>query len=327
MMDNYRADLLPLLGAVTVTSTNSFTFAGTEIRCDGAPPNDIMTRLQSELYRRAYCHRFDAERQSLQAGNHAPPDGSLVDPLSRMNATTERWEPGWKLVRQEANGAVWVAKGETTRLIQQGHYAPQSADVTVSVYRARESRQAQPGFYHAFSDAPADALDDRTLLRLYWNIRPEGAPDLLGELTRSLNAFHLPFQLKCLNSPSLFPRSDAMVLYVGRRFHRLLLPLAARCHRKMAEQLDDDAPMFSKRLARGLGLAEDPGDGQSFGMHRSGLLAAALWQAHAAGRNDVAGKLQMVEAVFAQHRLDLSTPYLRPGGKDVYVFQTSGASS
>ncbi|MGI9417107.1 MAG: T3SS effector HopA1 family protein [Geminicoccaceae bacterium] len=325
-MDNYQADLLPILSAVTVASPTAFTFAGTEIRCEGTPPDDLPTRLQSELYQHAYCRRFDGERGGQASGPAAPPDGGLIEPLSRANATVDRWESGWRMIRHEGNGAVWASKGETTRLFQPGQYAAPAADGGIAVHVAREGRQLQPGFYHAFGDRLADALDDRCLLRLYWNVKPTHAPELLGELTRCLNAFHLPFQLKCLNSEALYPRADALVLYVGRRFHRLLLPLMIRCHRRLAHGFGEDTPLFSKKLAPGLGLADDPGDGQSFGMHRMGLVAAALCQAHAAGRNDVAGKLQIVAAMFAQQQLDLSAPYLRPGGRDDYIERENGAT-
>ena len=319
MTDMSGADLYPLLDAVTVTSPISFTFAGAEITCGTTPPDDLASRLQQELYQHAYCHRFAGKRHEPKMT--APPDGGLIEPLARANSTVERWDPGWRMTRQEPDGSIWAAKGGATRLFQQGRYAGGSPDGTIAVHVVREARGYQPGFYHAFAETLADQLDDRTLLRLYWNIRPEVAPELLGDLTRTLNDFRMPFQLKCLNSEALFPRADALVLYVSRRFHRVLLPLVARCHRRLAAHLDDDTPLFARRLAPGLGLAEDPGDGQSFGMHRCGLLATALCQAYAAGRTDAAGKLQILAATFAQQLLDLSRPHLRQGGKDVYDFQ------
>lgn len=78
-MGSCRADLLTLLGAVTVTSANSFTFAGTGILCDGTPPDALPTRLQGELYQHTYCRRFDGERREHETT--APPDGGLIELL------------------------------------------------------------------------------------------------------------------------------------------------------------------------------------------------------------------------------------------------------
>jgi hypothetical protein len=43
-------------------------------------------------------------------------------------------------------------------------------------------------------------------------------------------------------------------------------------------------PVFTKFLAPGLGLAEDPGQGDSFGQHRCRLLADAMILAYEQGK-------------------------------------------
>jgi hypothetical protein len=63
----------------------------------------------------------------------------------------------------------------------------------------------------------------------------------------------------------------------------------------------------------GVGAADDPGNGESFGMHRCRLLAEGLVEAY---RSNIAGtdaRIKAVQARFSQNGLNLDAPYLAPG--------------
>jgi hypothetical protein len=55
-----------------------------------------------------------------------------------------------------------------------------------------------------------------------------------------------------------------------------LAPRLRAAHRNVSAALRPDVPPLTKELARGLSLAEDPGDGLSFGESRCAALARAL---------------------------------------------------
>lgn len=55
-------------------------------------------------------------------------------------------------------------------------------------------------------------------------------------------------------------------------------------------------PLFTKPLAPGLGLAEDPGDRLSFGQSRCRIAAEGLVRAHAQGVTDTAGRVDLLAA-------------------------------
>jgi len=79
-----------------------------------------------------------------------------------------------------------------------------------------------------------------------------------------------------------------------------------------------EIPAFTLRLAAGLGLAEDPGSGDSFGMNRCKILAEGIVGAHQAGAKSVENRLRLVETRFAQERISLDKPFLNPGSQAIY---------
>ena len=99
----------------------------------------------------------------------------------------------------------------------------------------------------------------------------------MASATRLLNAAGFPFQAKVLSDPAAYIRADAGVIYIRRRDFPRVAEIIARVHDSVGQGLHVDVPLFTKQLADGLGIAEDPTDGSSFGEHRCRLVAEALW--------------------------------------------------
>ena len=78
---------------------------------------------------------------------------------------------------------------------------------------------------------------------------------------------------------------------------------------ELAEHLRPDTPLFTKQLAPGLGFAEDPGDGGSFGMHRCRLLAEAIWREPS---------IDGIIGAFESNGISIDQPYLNTGSIDQY---------
>ena len=73
--------------------------------------------------------------------------------------------------------------------------------------------------------------------------------------------------------------------------------------------------------ALGLGLAEDPGGGLSFGQSRCRIAAEGLVRAHAEGAQSPAARAERMAAAFRERGLDPLCPYLEPGSRDTYTFE------
>ena len=63
-------------------------------------------------------------------------------------------------------------------------------------------------------------------------------------------------------------------MYIDRRYYPIAALLVESIYGGVRPWLNASTPLFAKPLARGLALAEDPGD--SFGKHRCTILAGAM---------------------------------------------------
>src|SRR5262249_40765873 len=109
------------------------------------------------------------------------------------------------------------------------------------------------------------------------------------------------------------------VLYVAKRHYRVAALLLADVYRAIGPSLKAATPLFTKTLADGLGLAEDPKTGESFGMNRCRLLAEAVCNAHARGLDTAEARLSEFTAAFGAVGLSLERPYLNRGSADAYA--------
>ena len=154
-------------------------------------------------------------------------------------------------------------------------------------------------------------------MRFYFNCRADSAPALLNELTSSLNRFHTPFHLKVPTARAAYDRADAAVLYVGARY----FPIVARLVLQLRERvsLENAVPLFTKRLWPGVGVAMEPGLGESFGSHRSRLSAEGLIEAWRHGDDRREARLITVAERFAAAGVDVARPWLGPGAADQFA--------
>lgn len=341
-------ELLQILRAVTIVSPQSFAFAGRLVSAADAPPyayagwpgpgpdqaeaGRLVGVLQNHLYQFCYCTSFKNGRPTPLAPS--APDPAFLPSLSAANTSRETWDPGWQISATMPGGQFLVQKGPLLRAVWPGEFLVHGGTgmapivgASVSLYFPRESTVMQPGFYFAFSEAVGDWQDDASLVRFYWNVKDSGAAELLRSVTTELNRFRVPFRYKCLTAREAYMRLDAGVLYVARRLYRIAVELLFDVHREVGEHLEPDTPLFTKRLAPGLGLAEDPGMMESFGTNRCRILAEAIWEAFVRGVHEERGRLQIVAQHFDKAGISLEAPYLNPGSEDRYTFPTVSDSA
>ena len=110
------------------------------------------------------------------------------------------------------------------------------------------------------------------------------------------------------------------MLYINKRFYRISVELLADIHHELQDHLGADTPLFTKHLAPGLGLAEEPGNGESFGQNRCRILAEGLWNAYEKGLQTEHDRLQEVRQQFERNGLSLDFPFLNPHSSDQYMF-------
>jgi hypothetical protein len=158
-------------------------------------------------------------------------------------------------------------------------------------------------------------------------VTPQGAVRFIDSATRCLCDAGVPFHLKALSQATDYRRADAAVLYLPKGRLADTWEHLERIREGLAGMLSPETPSFTKVLAPGVGLAEDPGDGSSFGMHRCRLIAEALLEAHRRGLEG-GTRVDLVASSLEERRVDPRKMYLNPGSIDGYNLfeQQSGVS-
>jgi hypothetical protein len=158
-----------------------------------------------------------------------------------------------------------------------------------------------------------------TLQRTYWSLRHTGAAEFVAAATYHLNRQHVPFRLKVLAEPPFYSkRLDVAVVYLDLRTENARDGLV-ETFRETGHRLRSEVPAMTRRIATGLAVAEDPGEGMSFGMHRCRLIAEAFVQGAESGLIGPADILACVESVFADHEIDLCQPHRLKAADDPYT--------
>jgi len=335
MTSNFQAELEPMLRAVAILGPATFLFRGEPVQVQAGPVQGIpgfpshpvpemplVRDLQAQLYSRCYTRRLEEEQPAAGAQQFTP-DPGFARRLSESNRSQPRWEGGWIVYAVAANGTVSLHKGDRQRNAVPGEFItsgvpgmPAQNGSVVSVFAPRESFAAQPGFYFIYGETLSDVWDDHVLVRFYFHTSSEGAPLLVEFLTTALNRYQVPFRLKTLTEPAMYQRRDAMVLYIARRHYGITARLVQDLPRDIAAELRPSTPLFSRPLRAGVGIAEDPNTGESFGMHRCRMVAEGMVDAWMRSDQSVEGRRAAIAARFTANGYNLDYPHLSPGSID-----------
>jgi hypothetical protein len=220
------------------------------------------------------------------------------------------------------NGHALARKGELAHVFAPDEIAAMnggapSAGAPLHVFFARESRTQQPGFYVANGETPAPSGADSRMTRIYWHIAEEGAVPLTRAVTALLNRYQVPFRFKTLSYSGAYSRADAAVLYFSSRYYQIVARLLPAIRGEVRGHLRPATPLLTRKLYDGVGLAEDPATGESFGMSRSRLIAQAIWDAYARGLQSEESRRMELALQFDRVGLSLDRPHLRAASADL----------
>lgn len=136
-----------------------------------------------------------------------------------------------------------------------------------------------PGFFFVSGSRPQQT--GRHLLRLYLHLEdPEAASPAWAAALAHLEASGVGYGAKVLSARVLYPRRDALVIYLPEAHREVPAQLAGLLG--ALPGLRDETSVFTRRIAPGMATAWEPADdrpqmrGLSFGQHRAAVLARAL---------------------------------------------------
>lgn len=322
-------------------------FGSNEVSARSKRLQQLRESLTGTLYSHFYCktplsHDFSRLHDVKEAD-------SFIQNLSQSNHSTRQPDRNWRIYHLDQSGNAYAEKNGKLRPVIANTFQPSQyclpqagaangdagvgarvglqVNQRIDFFRQGESTNAQPAFYYIHSDEYMETSSPQ--VRFYWHLKPEGAARLVDKISSSFNNYKVPFNFKCLNHPELYNRYDSAVLYLEKRHAGFAMELINSFYDSIADQLNEGCPSFTLPLKKGLAFADDPGNGQSFGMHRCQILSQALidiYQEQAAAKAPLSAnqKFAIAEATLKDNGVELNKIYLNPNSRSDEKL-TSGA--
>jgi hypothetical protein len=278
-------------------------------------PDRAVPKLRDHLYVHHFCRWQGAQPDPMQFAHRVSGDPNFVHALTRATCEAWYWDPDWTMVSAEERGSFARKDGIFLFVADPHHQRPSGSEPgsTVAVRIPCARPYFSPGFFYLIGSCGPIAKD-RPHLRIYLNISSAAAPLVVYALLARFAPHQIPFEAKFANNPTHYGRVDPAVLYLSPehldRVRRELLELRA----EQPDWFRPESPILTAPLAPGLAIAESPlprGDApwESYGHHRTRLLAEGLIEAMVAGRADPGEWVGAIARRFASEGLSLDEPY------------------
>lgn len=312
---NHRDQVARLLAVVDVVRADAFSWFGEAVPVAtldaGAvqPQAALVDALAEHLYQNFYTPGAPVRFPRSNTVATASVSGvQLQQQLDRANASSGHVQRDWCIAAIDGEQLQLTRRELTVRMPAAGCRPLQGQDFVPGDRVAVEAPSARPwrspGYYMVIGDNVAGRDNAASIVRIYWNVTGEGRVPLLQSLTRHLNALQRVFWFKVATGAES-ARCDQAVLYLYRRDLVAVWAVLQDVYRGIRGELRRAVPALTHRLAAGVGLAEDPANGESFGSDRCALLAQCI----ATQTVDNPDRVGAVATHFSRHGVDLARPY------------------
>lgn len=348
MEPNYQSIVSSIIASITIQSDDAFVIKDKPITVlqrsayqhwnrpmqsfgantgeDVKKREKLLQELTGQIYSTFYVSGnpngewFDEKKQPS-----AEEKNEFMNGLSVANQGTEWWEPYWTVASTDPSGMVYVQKNGLFRTLVAHEWKPEQilngplqVGASVSILNRKERRDLQPVFYYVYSKAFMP--QGISLGRFYFNVAPSQIAEFIKQLTANMNRLQVPFLFKCLNHPLLYVRTDSAVLYIEKKYFSITARILQNIISANPGFFKATVPLFTKPIVNGVAYAEDPGNGKSFGMFWSEMIAEGLIKAHEKGMSNPAEKLSLVFTEFEKNGVTIQQPYLRSNSLYPYDF-------
>jgi HopA1 effector protein family len=333
MKNDILNTLKQIVADIDITSQRHVIFHNTnQMKAAFDTPTAVVSdaMLSSVLQNLVYAH-FYTQSQHIDTSKDTKilkSHNEYFTILEKANPSQERWDKDWKIdsVDYQAQHII-VSKGGYRRQIIAGEFVkqdfsqPLKEGTSVNIFLRKSNNEMEGGFYHVFGNTLTDD-DARQIVRFYFHLKESGSPILINTLCSTLNEYQIPFHFKCLNTPAFYQRADAGVLYIDKRYHSIVADLIIQTYPSVSKHLNDTVPLFTLKLGRGIGFAENPlNPNDSFGTHRSRLISQSIIECFEQEKSK-SEWLKAIEMTFEKNRISLEKPYLNPFSNYPYLFDT-----
>ncbi|NJM20299.1 MAG: hypothetical protein HC836_17080 [Richelia sp. RM2_1_2] len=258
-------------------------------------------------------------------------DWQFYNLLHEHNRGKGYYDGDWQILRIEPDGSLAVTKGGLTLHVEENHLESNTSinriDDLIAI-RLPKNR-LNNGFYLAVSNSSqkyqndlSNNLSNYETTSIFFNLNPQGAIALMDSITQQLNIKEIPFSFQVPHHPLGCNRYDSGILNFQRQDYSIIQKLIKNIYTEHQSYFQSEIPLFTKFLAPGLSLAEQPLEKplnkQSFGVNRCQILANALFTAWEKGIDSPSEKVDIIHQNFACKLVDLERPYLNPNSDDIY---------
>jgi hypothetical protein len=249
--------------------------------------------------------------QDLENNSFLGVDLDFYDRLHQSNQGQGYFDPGWQIIDTET----------------QLHPEAKNATIGDLVAIRLPKNRVQNGFYMAVGDAGARQTSEQerrdVTVRIYFNLTAEGAIAMMTSLTTELNQLAIPFSFKALYNSADYDRHDSAVLYFDSRHYQEVKQVLETVYRQHQSHFQPETPLFTKQLAPGLALAEEPdhkfSSKDSFGTNRCQIIANGLLAANQLENNTPDSRLKAIAKEFDSLGIELERCYLNANSEDIYT--------
>lgn len=282
--------------------------------------NYLRVKLQ-QLLQQIYCLSQPKAESDLKIENQAIKwsQSKFLPQLKQNNHGEGYFEPGWQIIGETEEGFLQVYKDELTLYIRPQHLIG-TARLGDIVRVKMPPHRVEPGYYIAVGNAGGIDLaqPDNTVVNIYLNLSSQGALAMMDSLTTKLNAIAIPFLFQVLYREEDYIHFDTATISLFKNDYYHFMQIIKSLYREHQNYFRSSTPLFTKYLAPGFSIAEQPSLDISLATHRFQIIAEALiaaWQQKITSATD---KLEFISDRFKQEKIGLKYPYLNPGSKDIY---------
>jgi len=321
----YQDELLTLIRATKIISKDAFQWQDTLFFSNSSKDtyennldpsnklNHIKMNLDDLFYLIYHCRKplSFTKKPRIFTKNEIQ---DFTNQLSTNNFGTGTWEGGWKVIAKDNENNLIVQKNRLMLWVKPTQFSleeDRGSEKIGMIKIGKEYRYLIQGFYMALGNTYSKKIGKNVkTLRFYWNINYTHSSVLLKLITTEFNTDLIPFKFKVLNDPNKYPRADGAVLYVPKTHYSDTVSALSRINPIIAKHLNPQTPLFAKTLAPGISFAEDPENGESFGRHRSRILAEGLYSAYLKNIISSEAILEELQVYFQKHKIRLYEPFL-----------------
>ncbi|WP_461171165.1 T3SS effector HopA1 family protein [Arthrobacter sp. Z1-15] len=244
-------------------------------------PSEMRARLTYAIYEHFHLGRDDAETETTRPRSLR--ESGFENLLAAQVPHTDSVQDVTLIEKDSGHGDLIVrymgvrVRALSTRVLKD--VVPEVGAVVP--LKVESSRPAlSPGFFMVSGSLGSWAATP-AVRRMFIGVdNAKSAPAVWGRVLTFLETSNVRYQAKVLSSPALYPRQDAIVVYLPNEAAPVEHKLAA--HLQGTAGLGTSTSGFALRLAEGVAFSWDPVDqspgmqGLSFGQHRATVLARTL---------------------------------------------------